>query len=47
LKKWNKGKGNKEDYNRGKRKYKGLCKRRKEEEKEELLKKAREAKTQE
>jgi len=47
LRKWKKGKGSKEEYNRGKREYKELCERRKEEEREELLKKAREAKTQE
>jgi len=38
LRKWKRGKGSKEDYNRGKREYKDLCERRKEEEREEFLK---------
>jgi len=47
LRKWKRGKGSKEDYIKGKRDYKELCERRKEEEREELLREAKEAKTQE
>lgn len=45
LRKWREGKGSREEYGRGKREYRRLCERRKEEKREELIE-AREAKTQ-
>lgn len=46
LKEWKKGRVGKEEYIEGKKEYRSLCERKKEERNEELIKEAREAKTQ-
>lgn len=46
LKEWRKERVGKEEYIEGKKEYRSLCERKKEERNEELIKEAREAKTQ-
>lgn len=46
LKEWWKERVGKEEYIEGKKEYRSLCERKKEERNEELIKEAREAKTQ-
>lgn len=46
LKEWRKGRVGKEEYIERKKEYRSLCERKKEKRNEELIKEAREAKTQ-
>lgn len=46
LKEWRKRRVGKEEYIEGKKEYRSLCERKKEERNEELIKEAKEAKTQ-
>lgn len=46
LRKWRGRKGSREEYRRGRKEYRRVCERGKEEKREELMEEAREAKTQ-